>query len=188
MKVQEFYEFMEDANKDFFKDTIEEKALTPLQRLDKDCLDSHIENLIVLTNKLEQLEGKIAAEKSAISNYATENGTIYSDSSFTVSLVFTPTVKWLDEEIMNCDTHISDFEEQIKAIQKKQNIFKEKRTKRIKELQSEIKDECLIQEKSISEIWSEFEFLEIEKESYHIRVDKTTKKTDHERSWIFKKF
>lgn len=187
MEKQDHNQLMMEANANLFKDTIEEKALTPIQKLDKDCLDTHIEKLIILTTKLEQLEGKIAAEKESIAEYAKENGILHSDSKHTISLVFTPTVKWLDEEVLNCDTHIADFEEQIKAIQKKQNEFKKRRTKRIKELQSEIKDECLIQKKGISEIWKDFDFLEIEKESYHIRIDKTNKKTGHDRTWIYKK-
>jgi hypothetical protein len=195
MTNQDFTQLMKDADKALFVNTIEEasKALTPIQKLDKDCLDSHIENLIVLTNKLEQLESKIAAEKSAIEQYASENGILYADSSHSVSLVYTPSVEWEDEQIENCDTHIAQFEEQIKAIKAKQEIFKEMRKARITELQNDIKNECLIENKGVNQIWKEFGFIKALKDGFQIRLSKSKvtkdgiQKGDFERSWIYKK-
>lgn len=168
--------------------------MNALQELDKDCLDQNIEQLIVLTNESKQLESKIEYVKEAIKEYATENGVIYSDSSHSVSLVYTPVVEWDDEQIENCELHISQFEEQIKAIKAKQDAFKEMRKARISELQSEIKANCIKENVGINQIHSEFTCIKSFKDAFQVRIAKSkiSQKTqkhesDFERSWIYKK-
>lgn len=194
MKIQEFEQFMEEANQDFFKNAIEGKQLNPIQKLDKDCLDSHIEELIVLTNKANELEAKIAYQKEAIQEYASENGVLYSDSSHSVSLVYSPKVVYRDAEIRNCDLHIEDYEKQIKALKEKQDAFKEQRKERINVIQSLAKKECEEQGKGINEVWKDVNYIYSLKDSFQVRISKSkiNKETNQhesefERSWIYKK-
>ena len=161
--------------------------MNTLQELDKECLEQHIESLIVLINQKTELESKIDSVKDAISNYAKENGQLYSDSSYTVSLVYTPKLIWKNPVIQNCDLHISDISKQIKDLEKKQKEFKDKKDKELEALKTQMKEECEAQNKSISEMWDKFSFVELKEDSYHIRIDKTSKKTDHDRTWIYKK-
>ena len=161
--------------------------MNTIQELDKECLEDNIEKLIVLTNKKAQLESEIDSVKSAISNYAKENGQLYSDSSYTVSLVYTPKLLWKSPVIQNCDLHISDYDKQIKELEKKSKEFKDKKNKELEALKTQMKEECEAQNKSISEMWDKFSFVELKEDSYHIRIDKTSKKTDHDRTWIYKK-
>jgi len=196
IEEEDFTQLMQEANQDFFKNTIEEasKTLTPIQQLDKECLESHIESLIVLNNEAKEIESKISYQKEAIQEYAIENGILYSDSSHSVSLVYTPSVEWNDEQIENCDTHIAQFEDQIKAIKVKQEAFKEMRKARITELQNDVKNECLIEGKGINQIWKDFGFIKSLKDAFQVRISKSKisketgiQKSDFERSWIYKK-
>ena len=168
--------------------------MTQIQELDKECLEQHIEQLIVLTNELKQIESKIAYQKDAIAEYAAGNGVIYSDSSHSVSLVYTPKVEWQDEEIESCQTHIDDCERQIKNIKYKQQVFKDRQKARVIELQREAKDECLIQDKGINQIWKEFGFIKSLEGGFQVRIAKSKinketgeQESGFERAWIYKK-
>ena len=167
--------------------------MNALQELDKECLEQNIEQLIVLTNESKQLESKIEYVKKAIQEYATENGVIYSDSSHSVSLVYTPVVEWDDEQIENCDLHIAQFEEQIKAIKSKQEVFKEMRKARITELQKYAKEKCIFFEGGINQFWEQFGFIKSLKDAFQVRISKSKvskegkQESDFERSWIYKK-
>lgn len=168
--------------------------MTTIQELDKDCLEQHIEQLIVLTNEKKQIDSKIDTQKSAIENYAQENGVLYSDSSHSVSLVYAPKVEWKDEFITNCDSRIAEYDERIKELQKDQNIYKEQRKTRIAELQKEAKEVCLSEGKGINQIRQMFPFIKSLKDAFQVRIQKskTNKETsnhesEYERSWIYKK-
>lgn len=164
-----------------------------IQQLDKECQDQHIENLIVLENQKKQIEAKIAAQKSAIENYASENGVLYSDSSHSVSLVYTPKVEWQDEFVQSCDKSIAEYDERIKELQKDQNIYKEQRKTRIAELQKEAKEVCLSEGKGINQIWQIFPFIKSLKDAFQVRIQKSkpnketgNHESEYERSWIYK--
>ena len=189
-KIDDFLGYLSDVNENF----MQVKPLTPLQELNKECLESHIETLITLTSKSKEIEGKISYQKSAIENYATENGVIYSDSSHSVSLVYCPNVEWQDEEIDELELEIQDFEQQIEALKYKQQQVKDKKKARISELQSEIKTYCITQDKGVNEVWSEFVCIKSLEDKFQVRISKSkvNKETgkhesDFERSWIYKK-
>lgn len=169
-------------------------TMTPIQELDKECLENAIENLIVFTNEVKQLEDKIGYQKSAIEEYAQENGVLYADSSHSVSLVYTPKVEWNDEEISEYDLEIQDVEQQIETFKYKQKQIKEKRKARITELQSRIKEYCLDSEKGVNTVWEEFSFVKSLKDAFQVRISKSkisketgSHESDFERSWIYKK-
>jgi len=168
--------------------------MTPLQEIDKECLENAIENLIIYTNEVKQLEERISYKKSAIIQHAQENGQLYSDSSHSVSLVYTPNVEWQDEEIESCDLHIKDFEQQIEVLKHKQQKVKEMRKARISELQEEAKSKCVFVERGINQIWQSFDFIKSLEDKFQVcisksKVNKETGKqeSDFERSWIYKK-
>lgn len=168
--------------------------MTTIQELDKDCLEQHIEQLIVLTNEKKQIDSKIDTQKSAIENYATENGVIYSDSSHSVSLVYAPKVEWKDEFVQSCDKSIAEYDERIKELQKDQNIYKEQRKTRIAELQKEVKGKCIAEEKGVNQIWQAFSFIKLLEDRFQVRIQKSkinketsNHESEYERSWIYKK-
>ena len=168
--------------------------MTPIQELDKECLENAIENLIIYTNEVKQLEERISYKKSAITQYATENGVIYSDSSHSVSLVYCPNVEWQDEELDELELEIQDYEQQIEALKYKQQQVKDKKKARITELQSEIKTYCIAQDKGVNEVWSEFACIKSLEDKFQVRISKSKvnketgkQESDFERSWIYKK-
>lgn len=168
--------------------------MNAIQELDKECLEQHIDSLISLIDTSKKLEENIKYVKESIQNYATENGVIYSDSSHSVSLVYSPKVEWDDEEIEECDLEIKDYEQQIKNLKYKQDQVKEKRKALISELQKEVKAKCLEEEKGINQIWGQFPFIKSLKDAFQVRISKSkiSKETgnhesDFERSWIYKK-
>ena len=161
--------------------------MNTIEKLDKDCLDAHIKELIRLTEQEEILKQKINFQKENIKIYAKENGILHSDSKYTVSLVFTPKIVWNDPELDDLEKTIEEYGQEINHIAEEQKVYKDAKVKILERYKNNIKKYCEENNKSVTQVYRQFDFISSLEENYHIRIEDTSKVKESKKTWIFKK-